>query len=57
MADLLARYIKQRSTWYGILGLSALIAAALHPELSEQFFKFVVGVISAIELVRDESKP
>lgn len=50
----LLRYLKQKSTWQGLIGLLGVFGVALSPEDSQAIITAAVGVVAAIEVVRDE---
>jgi hypothetical protein len=46
---------KQPSTWRGLLSLLGLIGWTLTPELRDQIAIVIVGLLSLIEMFRDET--
>ena len=50
------RYFKQKSTWQGLAGLAGVFGVVISPDQVEAIATAVVGVVSAIEVFRDEDK-
>ncbi|MCB1918639.1 MAG: hypothetical protein KDJ28_01510 [Candidatus Competibacteraceae bacterium] len=46
--------IKQPSTWRGLLGLTGIIGWSLSPELRDQIALVIAGLLSLIEMFRNE---
>ena len=48
------KYLKQKSTWQGIIGLVGVFGVAINPEQTEAIIGTGIGLISTIELFRNE---
>lgn len=53
---LLFKYLKQPSTWKGIIGLATALGVALSPALVAAIVPVGIGIIGVIEIVINEKK-
>jgi len=54
--ELLMKYLKQPSTWKGLLGLAAGAGLYLSPEMTSALVAMLVAAAGAYEVYRDEDK-
>ena len=54
--DTLLGYLKQPSTWCGLVGVVAAFGLTLSPEQSAAIVTLAVAAIAAVEVFRNEDK-
>jgi hypothetical protein len=54
--ETILNYLRQNSTWRGLIGLATAAGIMISPELSEAIIAAGMGAIGVINVVRDEKK-
>ncbi len=56
MFDTIIKYLKQPSTWKGLIGLLGAIGISLNPDQIAVIIPAIIGVVGVIEVFVDEDK-
>ncbi|MBF0119987.1 MAG: hypothetical protein HQK79_14225 [Desulfobacterales bacterium] len=56
MKTKLLEYLKQPSTWRGLIGIIAVFQASISPDSIDKIAIAAATLISLIEVIRDENK-
>jgi hypothetical protein len=54
MIDTIINYLSQQSTWKGLLGLATAVGISLNPEQTAAITAAGIGLISVINVFRNE---
>lgn len=54
--DKILNYLKQPSTYKGILAILGVVGVTIKPDLWQEITATCVGIVGIIEVVRDEDK-